>query len=531
MRVITIILIFSGYILSYGCKKENDHAQWDVELIGPLLHASLSVNELVADTIRQIASDGTVSLLIEKSFYDLRPDSIYHIPDTSISNIVVWPIFSTPIQPNSPFYSNDNVISLGITSVLLSKSLLRSGILHISLQNSLPTKVIYTYTIPKAKKNGQAFSIVQEVEAKDATGPGIYTGDFDLSGYEIDLSGVNGNQFNTLTYNVNAISDPNGVAFTINMNDTVINLNSSLIDLEPIYVKGYLGQTTISEKSFFSTGLSDIIYGGLIDLDSIVMDLDVVNSIGADARIYFNSLQSINDRTGTVIPLIAPSLLNQPLNINRAQESGPAPSPVISSNHSYRLDNSNSNVKAFIENLPERISYDVDLSLNPLGNISFYNDFLYSDFLIDGNLKIQMPLRFAAENLTLADTQDLSLGGLTNLDPFGPLSLTLVANNGFPLNFDLQLFILDENHQVTDSLLVPGLIRSALLDFNYKVIAPEMTRIEIPIDSQRKDHILNSKFMGIRAGLLTPDYPQHIQLYDTYRLDLQLIANGTYYIR
>lgn len=526
-----VFLVLTG-ALFFACKKQNDKTQWDVEVLGPVLYASLTLNDLMADTTLETNSDGSINLIIEQSFYDLNPDSIYNIPDTTITNITVWPIFTSPIQPSQSFYSGNNKIALGIPNVQLTKAIMRGGVIELEIKNTLPTKVYYTYIIPKALKNGTPFTVTQSVDAANSNGPGMYSGSYSLAGYKLDLTGVNGNEFNTISYTINAIADPAGTVFTILTNDTIINLKSRMIDLDPEYVKGYLGQNSLSETDNISTGLANFIMDGYIQLDSVTMDIEIKNSIGADAQVYFNSLMAINSRTSSLVYLTASSFMQRPLNINRAQESGPALSPVIPSVKSFHLDNSNSNIKGFIENLPERIAYDVDFQMNPLGNnFSFYTDFLYSDFLVEGKLKVKMPFRFAAQNLSLVDTQDISLGGLTNLDPIGPLTLTLLANNGFPVDFDMQLFIVDENRIVTDSLLIPGNILRADVDALYKVISPKLTKIEIPVDEKRKEHILNSKYMGIRTIFNTPDYPQQIQLYSSYRLDLKLIANGTYYIR
>jgi len=532
MKYKSLLCLLLTVTFLFSCRKENDRTQWDVEVLGPVLYASLTLNELLADTIRQNNADGTVSLIVEQDFYNLEPDSIYKIPDTTITNIAVWPIFSTSIPAGFAFPNQDNKISLGLGSVQLTKAIVSHGTIDIELKNSLPEKLIYTYTIPKAKKNGIPFTLIQEVDAANGNGPGIYQGSFSLEGYTLDLTGVNGIQYNTIAYTLSAISDPTGNNFTINFNDVVIDLKSTLHELEASYVKGYLGQNSISENSTRSTGLASFIRGGYIQLDSVSLDLDIENYIGADAQIYLNSLVSRNNRTGGLVSLSAPSILQRNININRAQESGPPLSPVIPAVHNFHLDNSNSNLKTFVENLPEYIQYDVKLDMNPLGNtFSLYTDFLYREHLVNGKLSLKMPLRFAADNLLLVDTQDISLDGLTNLDPIGPLTLTFVASNGFPIDFDVQLFTLDENRTVTDSILIPGTISRANIDAQYKVTSSVITRIEIPVDEARKEHIRNSKFMGIRTKLNTPDYAQQIQLYSYYKLDLKLIANGTYYIR
>lgn len=519
------------FIFFQGCKKENERTQWDVEVLGPVFFASLSVNDLVADSLLNTNADGSVSLVSEQTFSYFELDSIFEIPDTSISNKEVWPSISISVPPGTPFLSSNNRVTLNVSSIQLTKGIMRQGKIEIELKNSLPTNVIYTYTIPKAKKNGLAFTVTEEVMAAGPGGPGIYKEVFDLSGYEIDLTGPFGRHFNTITYNVNAQSDPNGNAFTLTTNAVLIDIKSSFSDLEPIYVKGFLGQTSINSNENFSTGLADIIQDGLIMMDSVTMDLDVDNYIGADARVFFNSLRSINTRTSTSVSLLAPTIMNRALNINRSTESGTPPSIPNPSRHRYHLDNANSNVKDFIENLPERISYNVNTEFNPLGNISFYNDFIFSDSLVNGKISINMPLRFAMQNLSLSDTQELSLDGFTNLDPLGPLTLTLVAKNGFPIEFDVQLFIINEDHTVIDSILVPGLINMANFDALYKVTSVVTSKLEIPIDDHKKESIRNSKYLGVRTNLRTPDYAQLIQLYSSYRLDLKLIANGTYYIR
>ncbi len=528
---INLWYLFFIFPLFISCEKKNDRPQWDVEVIGPVLQASLGVEDIIADSLLTQNGNGELSLVFEQDFYNLQPDSIYTIPDTSLSNIVLWPIFTTTIQPNTPFYSNDNKIALGLGSVKLKKAYMKRGVIRIELKNSLPTKVIYTYTIPKAKKAGSVFTVVRTVDASSSAGPGVFTGSFDLDDYELDLTGSDGSLFNTISYNIQAVSDPDGSAFTINTNDTVINIETELLDLEPVYARGYLGQESISESGSDNTGFNRYITGGIIELDSVRMDLELRNYIGADAQARILSLSSVNDRTGNSIILSAPSLLNRNLNINRAQESGPVISPVIPSIHSYRLDNSNSNIKNFVENLPDRISYDVGFQLNPLGNISLYNDFLYSDQLVEGKVILEFPLRLAAQNLVLADTQDLSLSGLTDLDPVGPATFTLVAKNGFPLDLDVELLILDEQYLALDSLLVPGFIRKANLDSQYRVLSSSETVIDIPVDAQRKQRILSGTFMGIRIRFNSPDFAQKVQLYESHRLDLKLIADGTYYIR
>ena len=525
------ILLLPGLSLP-GCKKENDRPQWDVEVAGPLLFADIGINQLLADSLTQAEANGAIRVVYEETVDNLELDSIYTIPDTSIQTLYIWSLFPYLVQPNTPFYTNDNNVRLGISGVELKKAYIRTGKIGLSIRNTLPTRIYFTYTIPKAIKNGNQFQVVQDVGPGSISSPTIFNGTYDFDGYDVELTGASGLLVNTIAYNVQAVSDPAGSAFTVNPGDTMINLESTLLSIEPSYAKGYLGQTSVNLSDYANVGLGNIIRDGTVELDSAMLRLDVINSIGADASAIIANLEATNNRTGTTIPLTAPGILNTRLNINRASESGNASDPVRPTTLSLSLDRSNSNLVDLLENIPDRLDYNLDLSLNPLGNVSGSNDFVYSDRLVASRLRLELPLRFAANQILLADTLDLTADNLTNLDPVGPTMVTMVAENGFPLNIELQFFLIDENGTVTDSLLQQGnLIPSAYVDGAMNVVASRSTRLEIPVEAERKSRLQSARKIGIRGRFTTPAYPVLVQFYEHYRLRIKLVAEGTYSIR
>ncbi len=525
------ILLLLGLSLP-GCKKENDRPQWDVEVAGPLLFADIGINQLLADSLTQADANGAIRVVYEETVDNLELDSIYTIPDTSIQTLYIWSVFPYLVQPNTPFYTNDNNVRLGISGVELKKAHIRTGKIGLSIRNTLPTRIYFTYTIPKAIKNGNQFQVVQDVGPGSISAPAIFNGTYDFDGYDIDLTGASGLLVNTIAYNVRAVSDPSGSAFTVNPGDTMINLVSTLLSIEPSYVKGYLGQTTVNLSDDANVGLGNIIRDGTVEMDSARLRLDVINSIGADASAMIRNLNATNNQTSSAIALSAPGILNTRLNINRASESGNASDPVRPTTLSLSLDRSNSNLVDLLENIPDRLDYNLDLSLNPLGNVSGSNDFVYSDRLVASRLRLELPLRFAANQILLADTLDLTADNLTNLDPVGPAIVTMVAENGFPLNIELQFFLIDENGTVTDSLLQQGnLIPSAYVDGAMNVVASRSTRLEIPVEAERKSRLQSARKIGIRGRFTTPAYPVLVQFYEHYRLRIKLVAEGTYSIR
>jgi len=528
-RLSALLLLFT--VLIFSCTKENDNPQWDIDVLGPLAHATMGIENLIGDSSLDINSNGAVSLIIDTSFSNFKLDSIYQIPDTTLITSQVWPPFPQVITPGQTFISSNNNVTLGVTGVQLKSAILQDGSIKIEIKNTLQSKILYNYTIPKALKNGIPFTVNFSVDSASISDPKYFSQTYDFSGYSIDLTGANGALFNTLAYSVVARSDSFGVALSLVGGDTLLNLKTSLLGIAPNYVRGYLGQTDLSDNKSISFGFGNMISDGTILLDSVEMKFDVTNYIGADIQAYFNSITSVNNRTGSMVALSNSTLIQNYLNFNRATESAPASFNVNPYLFSTTLNNSNSNIKQVMENLPDSLRYDLSLQLNPLGNISGSNDFIYSDKIVDTRIQVKMPLSFAANNLTLSDTIDFEIESATDLDPIGESTITLWATNGFPFDMNMQLLLLDANGSVIDSLLVPGLIAAGVLDGNNWVTATTLTKIPIPIDDNRKQTLTNTKKIKVRAAFTTPAYPQVYQLYNSYRLDLKFIGDGEYHIR
>ncbi|MFZ7146072.1 MAG: hypothetical protein ACO1G6_12095 [Bacteroidota bacterium] len=528
-RLCLIVFLFSS--LFFSCKKENDNPQWNVEFLGPLAKATLGIENLIGDSSLSINSAGAVSLIIDTTFSNFKLDSIYTIPDTTILTTQVFPPFPLPINPGTDFISGNNNVVLGVSGVQLKSALLKEGSIKFEIKNTLQSKILYTYKIRKALKNGIPFEVNFSVDSGSLSDPKFFSQTYDFSGYQIDLSGSTGGSFNTLAYDVIAKSDPAGDTFNLIGSDTLINLKTTLIGIAPNYVRGYLGQTDLSENKSISFGFGNLISDGTIVLDSVHMKFEVTNYIGVDIQAYINSLTSINNRTGQSLALNNSNLIQHNLNINRATESSIGSFNVSPYVYSVNLNKSNSNIRQIMESLPDSLRYDLNLQLNPLGNISGSSDFIYSDKLVDTRIQVNMPLSFGANQLTLSDTIDFKIENATDLDPIGPSTITLHALNGFPFDMNMQLLLLDENNIVIDSLLVPGLIAAGQLDNNNLVIASTETKIPIFIDENRKQKLNLTKRIKVRSAFTTPGFPQLVQLYNTYHLDLKFIGDGQYLIR
>lgn len=350
--------------------------------------------------------------------------------------------------------------------------------------------------------------------------------DYNLAGYDIALNGT-GMQTNILPYTITAGLAPNAQNISVTANQQLLRLYTSFTNMKPEYVEGYFGNQAISYgPEVIDFDFLEQIVGGTINLDDISLGISFENAIGADIRATIKNLKGINTNTGNSVTLQHP-IINLPVNIDRAVNLGYNNSPqFIPVTKSYPFTNATTNLAAFVSNLPNQLEYKVDLKVNPLGNISGGNDFLYRDAGIKINLDLDMPLTFKAGGLTLVDTVDYNLNAKPeDVNRYQGGNFKLYAQNGFPLDATVQLYLVDENGAITDSLFTTSLIAAAPVDANFKAIGQQPTQINFAVSTDQADALVNTKKVLIKAKFTTQPQSQLLKMYSNYKLDLQLTSD------
>ncbi|MFI5134336.1 MAG: hypothetical protein ACHQD9_00655 [Chitinophagales bacterium] len=89
MKIFAVIIAFAivAGIAFSSCKKLiNSNPSWDVSILAPLLQSTLTLNNLLSDSILETESDNSVSLVFSNELYrsSLSQD-VFKIPDTSLT--------------------------------------------------------------------------------------------------------------------------------------------------------------------------------------------------------------------------------------------------------------------------------------------------------------------------------------------------------------------------------------------------------------------------------------------------------------
>ncbi len=129
------------------------------------------------------------------------------------------------------------------------------------------------------------------------------------------------------------------------------------------------------------------------------------------------------------------------------------------------------------------------------------------------------------QNITLADTVAININEEKNRIKSGIFNL--IADNKFPFATTLQIYILNEQNQVSDSLLLDGnkTITSASVNANNEVLAPQNSVITFVIGEEKMQHLVNTKKLLLKAVLNTNSYPQITTIYSNYSLKVKLTGN------
>ncbi len=511
----------------YSCRKDGTKPSWDTQILAPLVNANMNINNLLSNSFLHINADSSLKIVYENDIYGLSMDTLFNIKDTTLHQAYSLPISQT-VQPGGailPYTVSSTTYQL--PGVQLRTVIIKAGHVNYTIRSKIHEVTQFDYTIPSAKLNGVPFSIHIDVPAAVGTTPGIYTQNYDLSGYTLDLTGPSHNMVNTIYTTLQAIVTPNAAnPVTINPGDSLI-IDNTFSGLFPYYAKGYFGQNTFNigpATSDFT--LFNRIVSGSLSLEDVNFNFKIENPIGLDARVTINNLSSINTRTGITVPLYAPSLIGVPININRASESNSVVYPTYAN---LPLNTTNSNIKPVIENLPDKFGYNMQIMTNPLGNVSGSNDFIYSDKLLKAQLNMEIPLSLVATNLTLVDTLGLNISAPEGEESVHSGTITLFADNGFPFDASLQLYLLNDQNVVTDSIFgYVNTIDEAPLDANYRAVGKKLTKLVIPMSESKMSLLYATKKMTLKVKFNTSAQPHYVKIYSNYSIDVKIVGDFNY---
>lgn len=524
-KALFLVLIIVGIT---SCRKEP--ISWDVDTLFPILRTRLTLQKAIPSENISTINGNELQLEYQGNLIQIKLDSSLTIPDTSISDTFLLPIGSITFQPGQTFLEDSNFTRYEFGNSQLTHLNINSGKMEINISSTLDGPSVLEYSLPTMIKNGIPLFINEKVPASINGIPTIIKKTIDLSGYEISLTGLQNNDYNVLASKYRAYIDSSSSPVVVTAGQEFIATNT-LFEINPSYLRGSFGseRTEIKEVNTPIDFFSNIIEGD-ISLDESSLVIEINNAVGVESSVTVNEIKGINTQTQSEVILKSP-LSNTPININRATETNGIFSSPYPSTHTTLLDKSNSNVTTFISNLSNEMSYDISVDLNPLGNTSHGNDFLYGNTGMEINVDAKIPLRFNANNLTFVDTSDFSFDS-TNQDQTNKIIdgfLNVYNTNWFPFSLDLQFYLLDEQFVVLDSVFdSPQTINAATPVFGV-VDQPQNSMFSTPLTPTKINHLYQTKSITTLVKMNSADTGV-IKILDSYFIDTKVVGDFKYQV-
>ncbi|MGE0568010.1 MAG: hypothetical protein AB7O73_08670 [Bacteroidia bacterium] len=509
-----------------SCRKETV-TNWDIDVTGPVVTSKLNIKNFISDSLFVTDANNNLILNFNSEIAYLKLDSLIKLPDTTFINNYLWPSPQpSTFQPGSSIgFLPPAPITFNLSNgASLKWGTLRKGTLSVNFSNTLDDAIDFYYKLPGVTKYGIPFNIIETVPP----GNNSLTKSYDLSGYDIDLTGGGQFNYNTLiqnyTVNVNPASQPIVVAF-----GKGASVNITYSELIPQYIHGYFGTENINIATDTSSlDVFNSFNANGFQLSDATLDFRIINEIGAEFSGVLNTISSINSINQTSVSLSTQALNN--ININRAYQVN---GNVNSSVKLISLNKNNSNIVNFLSNLPNQLTYGGQIKINPLGNTSAFNDFAYYNTGIRVLADINIPLKFNANYFSLESDASINFSTLDQLENVNYGQFIINAVNGYPFDAIIQTYLLDENKQIIDSLFLPNnnTITKGIIDAQNIVIAPKSQKLFVSFDNNKLSKLKQSKSARIKATLLMPPNPPEIILKDHYEIDMSIVLDVNYKIK
>ncbi|MDD3685382.1 MAG: hypothetical protein PHE56_01320 [Bacteroidales bacterium] len=531
VMLITIVMVVSSCVKdNFDLDKWDREIQYDASFAAPAVWgdiAFIDVIELYDSTGLLIENDeGYVSLQYKTKVSSDTVQSIIYLEDQHTTGAIASPVFNFagfdgPGDTVSYLYTADMAFTMFNPDAEIDSILLKSGILDIVSSSTYGHSARMYITFPTVTKNGVPFS--RMFTFVPGGGYAASTNN-DFTGYRIDLTQT-ATGFNEIPVQVRVSLYWSGLGVP---NTGNLSFNADMTGMRYSMMHGYFGLNTL----FFQSDTISISLFRNDDWDieryrfeDPKFDIYYWNSYGVPSQFYFTHLvanSAIDDMDYNIIDygVGLPIGESNPYDVSYASIAGDI------MQDSLLLHRGNSNIADVVNKRPKWIQFKAKATTNPAGND--HHNFVTDDSRIDVEVVMELPLWGYVYNFHTRDTMDVDVSDLFN--DYNPLKRALVRidiQNGFPVETFGQVYFVDENYQVLDSLFYTyqeRLLSAADVDANGRVLEFSRKITKIEYDSERLEKLRTCKYIiyAGQANSTDANTNEVVKIYSDYRIKFDI---------
>ena len=410
-------------------------------------------------------------------------------------------------------HTNENELQ-DMGDLKLKAAVIDSGYVLVNVKSSIETELYLDYSISSAILDGAPFAFSEVVPAALPGGISEIYNTYPVNDFYLDLTGDDGLKVNTFVNTIVGSIRQTTTPVDITLQDTIF-VEISIADLKTSQIKGYVGQVSFQfGPESVNMNLFDALDVSLLNFREATIDLNFDNGMGIAGNGDVNYLKSMNNTTldsYTSSPVIGAVLESASGNMGNPQ--------IVNSQINI------SNEVGLINVNPDLLEYDVSFNLNPNGNIPAYSNFANKAYPIEGSIRVEVPLDVKIENLQLIDTFEFVREDFALVDNINESSLIINIENDYPLSANTQLYFLDQNEVVVDSIIIPDIIDAALVGSDGRTVEAALFRYKETVSSGKLDRILSSMSIRSVINFNTSPSTQHVQFYQDYLFKVRIASD------
>lgn len=527
IRIFSMLLVMSILILGlHSCVKDyfdsdkfTNEVQWKPSLSTPVAWGNLSATGALEayDSAGnfKVNEDGYLSVLFKKQVETDTVNKVLEIP-TQGFNVQITEADFIPKGRNEVYTKNFAIpIELFNDDAEIDSIIMSSGAFNFSVNSGFGQFIAWNLSIPGLTKEGVPFQ-----EDSYAPGGSTYFTE-QLNGYKFDLTQTTAN-FNEIPVQL-TITITNSPGSYSGSLDFAFNLN------EPKYhsMFGYFGHNTLIFRSdkvdidLFDDGDAAEIED--YSFEDPKFNVYYMNSYGIPSNFYFDSVVAHSDfHTGLYdITGDLPMDSLNPYNVSYASMPGEE------RQDSLQVDKDNSNIDDVVDWRPNWIRFIAHAHTNP-GGESGHNNFITGESRFMADVQLELPLWGYIYNFSARDTSEFDFSEYyEDTEIIERLKIQLNIENGFPVVMEGQVYFLDEDYNILDSLIQVDdnrIIKAAEVDAEGRVLslANKTTILEFTQDDV--DDIKNTKHICFTGLASTTDASDEelVKIYDDYNIGFDI---------
>jgi len=513
-----LAVFFLGSIILTACKKvEFDKLAtqaWSPNLAVPLAIGEFSVYDILVNqdsSILTVGPDGAIAIVYTESADIVKASDIIALPDQNFNyngSMAAYGILVVPTFTGTQTYTINQTFPLNNPSGgSLFTIDFRTGNLNIDAETNLMHSVKYDFTFPDLKENGVVvtrsinLNYTGSVPQQGNTAVNLQNAILDLTNGPGGSNEVRVELTITITGSGSPITGTEYVDFGLAMQ----NLDFDLIT-------GNLGSIALpSFKDTIGLQLFNNISQGVFTLLNPKLEFSFRNSFGIPVDISFNSIKTKEISSGNEF-----NLTGFPTSFSLT--GAPSPGQIAVSTLTI-TDQNSANLQNILSPTPKLLIYDIGGSTNGANT-----NFITHDSKINLLGTLTLPLEGYATGFMLRDT----IGASIDLDNefIESAMLRLNIENGFPLEADVRILLVDQNYVLLKDLTngFKNLIKAAPVNSVGKVTQTATAINDFIITNAELPTVKNTKYIIFEVGGQTfqGNLGTLVKFFDDYKLKLRL---------